>query len=366
MEVKLFIWTSEVIARLRLLGRDELNPGETGWLQLELSQPVIAVRGDRFILRRPSPGETLGGGSVVDPHPKRRHKRFSAETLESLEALSQGSPAEVMLQAMQTLGAAAYKDLAARASLDGDTAQRAVIELLESGQIIVLDPLPVAGAPVPGAGTPVTGTPLVPQPNDLLASRGFWQELASQARREVEEYHRLFPLKAGMPREELKSRLKGLLKTSPRLFNSALRKLVAGGELVETGPLVRMPGHAIRFSPAQEGGIQRLMARFSSAPYAPPSVKECQAEVGEDVTAALIEMGRLVLVAPDVVYRQEDYQAILADLRKLFAQHGTLSAAQVRDHFNTSRKYVLALLEHLDTQGFTVREGDVRRLKSQV
>jgi selenocysteine-specific elongation factor len=329
-------------------------PGETGWLQLELSQPVVAARGDRYILRRPSPGETLGGGMVVDPHPKRRHKRFSAETLESLEALSLGSPQEVMQQAIQVLGAAVYKDLAARASLDGEAAKKSVAELLASGQILLFDPLPGAGAPAAS-----------PQPNDLLASRGFWQNLADQARREVEQYHRLFPLKAGMPREELKSRLKGLLKASPRLFNPALRKLVADGELVESGPIVRLPDHSIRFSPAQERDIEKLMARFANAPYSPPSVKECQAEVGEDVTAALVDLGRLVLVSPEVVYRQEDYQAMLVDLRRLFAQHGALSAAQVRDHFNTSRKYALALLEHLDAQGFTVREGDFRRWKNQ-
>ncbi len=92
-EVKLFIGAAEVVARLRLLGVEELAPGEEGWLQLELAEPVVAIRGDRYILRRPSPGETLGGGAVVDPFPKGRHKRFAAETLAALEALAQGTPA---------------------------------------------------------------------------------------------------------------------------------------------------------------------------------------------------------------------------------------------------------------------------------
>ncbi len=79
--VKFFLGAAEILARVRLLGSEELLPGEEGWLQLELDEPVVAIRGDRYILRRPSPGETLGGGIVVDPHPKGRHKRFSAEEL---------------------------------------------------------------------------------------------------------------------------------------------------------------------------------------------------------------------------------------------------------------------------------------------
>jgi selenocysteine-specific elongation factor len=128
--------------------------------------------------------------------------------------------------------------------------------------------------------------------------------------------------------------------------------------------LVLRPGHAIRFSPQQEQAIQRLMARFAASPYAPPSVKECQAEVGEDVVAALIDLERLVAVAPDVVFSQEDYQRMVGDVRRMIQQNGTLTVAQARDHFNTSRRYVLAFLEYLDTIGVTTRQGDERKLKS--
>jgi selenocysteine-specific elongation factor len=167
-----------------------------------------------------------------------------------------------------------------------------------------------------------------------------------------------------MPREELKSRLKDLLRPSPRLFNAALRRLVAEGKLQEAGPLVHRPGHAIRFTPGQEQNIQRLMARFAATPYAPPTVKECQTEVGEDVLAALIDLERLVPVAPDVLFRQEDFARMVADVRSMIQKNGSLTVAQARDHFNTSRRYVLAFLEYLDAAGITTRQGDERRLKS--
>jgi selenocysteine-specific elongation factor len=345
-DVKLFIGSAEVVARVRLLGIEELVPGDQGWLQLELAQPVVAMRGDRYILRRPSPGETLGGGAVVDPHPKERHKRFATETLERLEALAQGTPADILLQSLLTSGAVTLRDLAARSNLDADQVRQAVSELLAAEQMIVLE-----------------GDAVEPRPDDLIVSRSLWEQIARRVIQEIDAYHKNYPLRRGMPREELKSRLKDLLRASPRLFNAALRRLVSESQLQEAGPLVHRPGHAIQFSPQQEQNIQRLMARFAASPYAPPSVKECQSEVGEDVLAALLDLERLVAVAPDVIFRQEDYARMVADVRRLIQQNGSLTVAQARDHFNTSRRYVLAFLEYLDAIGITTRQGDERKLR---
>jgi selenocysteine-specific elongation factor len=348
-EVKLFIGAAEIVARLRLLGTEELLPGETGWLQLELTEPVVAIRGDRYILRRPSPGETLGGGLVVDAQPKGRHKRFASGTLSRLEALSHGSPSEVLFQALLSLGAAPVREIIERSSLDSNSVPQALGELLETGQILALE-----GSFDPAA--PLTG-------NALVTSKGYWEQLADRSVQEVEKYHRSFPLRPGMPREELKSRLKSTLRDSSRLFNAVLSKLVAEGELTEAGPLVKRPDHSIRFTNEQKQRADRLLARFAQAPYAPPSVKECLSEVGEDLFAALIDLGQFVSVSSEVVFRREDYERMVAEVRNMLQMRGKITAAEVRDHFNTSRRYVLALLEHLDAIGVTVREGDYRKLK---
>jgi selenocysteine-specific elongation factor len=162
-----------------------------------------------------------------------------------------------------------------------------------------------------------------------------------------------------MPREELKSRL----KIGMRTFNAVLRKLAAESELEERGPLVLRPGHEIRFGSQQESAVQALLARFAASPYSPPSVKETQAEVGEEVYNALVDMRILVPVSAEVVFRQEDYESMVAEVVNMLERRGTLTAAQTRDHFKTSRRYALALLEYLDAIGVTVREGDARRLK---
>jgi selenocysteine-specific elongation factor len=123
-ETKMFIGAAEVLARVRLLGTEALLPGEEGWLQVELNRPVVAIRGDRYILRRPSPGETLGGGYVVDPHPKRRHRRFSEDLLLRLETLAKGTPEEVLLQTLLSLGAAPLQEVILQSNLDEATAQK--------------------------------------------------------------------------------------------------------------------------------------------------------------------------------------------------------------------------------------------------
>ena len=146
-------------------------------------------------------------------------------------------------------------------------------------------------------------------------------------------------LRSGMPKEELKSRL----SVSPRLFTSLIRNLIKVESIHEVGPLISTPNHGIKFSPHQEQAIRLMQDRFQSSPYSPPSIKDTKAELGEDVYNALVELDILVPVSAEVVFRREDYNRIVAELEDLFRSKGTLSAAQVRDHFNTSRRYVLAL-----------------------
>ena len=345
--VKFFTGAAESAARLRLLGVEELKPGEAGWLQLELNHPVTVVRGDRYILRRPSPGETLGGGMIIDPTPKGRHKRFAQPVLERLEAIRQGTPEDILLQAMLALGAAPSREVLARSTLEKSSADQALQKLLADGLILPLD----------GADqTQVT-------PETLLISRSYWEQLRERARQAVEYHHQNNPLRLGIPREELKSRLKNLPAFTPRLFNILLGNLVTAGELEEKGVLVMRHGRQIQFTPQQQLRVDNLLKKFAAAPFTPPSGKECAAEIGDDLFTALLDLEQLVSVGQDVVFRRADYEHLVDELRSLLEQRGTISAGEVRDHFNTSRKYVLALLEHLDAIGVTQRVGDVRRLR---
>jgi selenocysteine-specific elongation factor len=113
----------------------------------------------------------------------------------------------------------------------------------------------------------------------------------------------------------------------------------------------------------QQGQAAALIRKFAQQPYSPPTLKECQAEAGEELVNAMIEQGELVPVSPEIVFRKEDYGAMVNRVRAILRDRGQITLAEVRDLFNTSRKYAQALLEHLDAIGVTRRDGDIRRLK---
>lgn len=341
-EVKFFIGSTEMVARVRLIGKHDLKPGEDGWLQLEFREPVVAVRGDRYILRRPSPGETLGGGKILDAHPKGRHKRFSPAVLERLEALTAGSPAELFLQALIVVGSASYQEIVRASNLEVDVARGAAAELLESGQAVVLH-----------------GEKAKLNADTLIASLDFWERVRSSSLDEVGKHHQANPLRRGMPREELKSRL-GI---DPRVFNALVAILVSQGELEEYEALVFLPKHEIRFTKDQQAKVDALLSRFAQKPFGPPTIKECLSEVGEKVYQALVDLGTLLPVSEEVVFRQEDYRDAVKKVREFIDKNGSITLAQARDHLGTTRRYVQDLLEHLDHQGVTIREGDERKLR---
>jgi selenocysteine-specific elongation factor len=341
-EVKVFVGANETMAALRLLGTETLNAGEEGWIQLELRDPVVAVRGDRYILRRPSPGETLGGGMIVDHQPKGRHRRFDKKVLKSLASLAAGSPTDVLLEAALALNAAPVKEVVLRSRLEAEPATQALQENLENGQLIQLED-----------GNLTTTSDL------LVIAAPHWNALHDKAIQMVQAYHKNFPLRRGIPREELKSRL----KLQPRAFNALVRKLVSDGTIVEAGSVLAISGHEIRLDSGQQAKVQGLMRRFAQNPYSPPSVKECQAEVGEEVVSALLELGQLKQLTADVIFRTVDYEEMGAKVRAFIAEKGQMTVADARDLFDSSRKYMLALMEHLDASGVTVRDGDYRKLR---
>jgi selenocysteine-specific elongation factor len=342
-EVKLFIGAAEEIARVRLIGADELKPGEEGWLQLEMEEPIVAVRGDRYILRRPSPGETLGGGEVLDPHPKRRYKRFAAEVIERMETLTEGTPTEVFMQALLGVGVGEFGEVTKASHLEKETADKAAAELIAEGQLIV-----------------IKGSPEKLTETSLVASRQFWERAKARSLDAVNKYHEDRPLRLGMPREELKSRL-GL---AAPVFGAILPRLVEEGAIEERGTLIHNPGHSINFSPPQKEKVDGLLAQFAQAPFSPPTIKACIEAVGEDIYQALVDLGTLRPLSAEVVFCQEDYETAVKKIRDFISKNGTITLAQARDHLDTTRRYVQDLLEFLDSQGVTVRRGDERKLKT--
>ncbi len=333
---------AESPGRLRLLEADELLPGDTAWAQIELHNPLALARGDRFILRRPSPSNTLGGGIIVDATPRRQHRRRSPEVFAHLETLLRGTPADLLEAAISQQGPLPAAQALTAVKLPIDQAKIALQDLLAEGRAYPLDPTDANGALVTPAG---------------------WAALRGRLHDTLAGYHQANPLRLGMPREEVKSRLQLKAGWTAKLFNAVVAHALAESVAAETGNFLALPDFRPRFSPAQQAASDTLLSQFRADPFSPPSIKQCLEFVSEDVFNALVEQSILARVAPDVVFDRVTYEILVAGVRQRIQTHGQITVGDLRDHFQTSRKYALALLEHLDQIRVTRREGDERVLR---
>ncbi|MCP4427831.1 MAG: hypothetical protein GY803_25390, partial [Chloroflexi bacterium] len=162
----------------------------------------------------------------------------------------------------------------------------------------------------------------------------------------------------GISRAELRSRL----QLATAVFNPLVAQAAETGLLAESGPMVRAPSHEIVFSPEQETAVAALMRQMAADGVNSPSVKECKAAVGEVVYLALVDLGRLRPLNHEVVYATAEYERITGKIQRYLIENGAINAAQTRDLLQTSRKYAIALLEHLDHIKITRRVGDNREL----
>lgn len=340
--VKLFIGASEVLSRIRVLGQDEIKPGETGWVQVEPAAEIVGIRGDRFIIRIPSPGETIGGGMIVNPNPSRRHKRFSEVVIKQLEAYKQGTPDEIFLQSIQDVGVGAFDMVAKKAKLESSIIREFWTDLIEGKQIYQLEKGDV-----------------FQKPGTMICSFAWLMDKQNKTSSLLENYHHQYNLRSGIPKEELKSRL----KLDQPVFLAVLN-LFQEINFVETiGNVVRLKAFSPNLNDSQQKAQESILKSFSAMPYSTPGIKESIENHGEEIFNYLQSENILINVGNDVAFLSEYYHEMKEWVVYNIEQSESLTVAEFRDKFQTSRKYALAFLEHLDAIGITIRDGDVRKIR---
>jgi selenocysteine-specific elongation factor len=328
--VKVHAGTAEVMARVSLLEGPTLGAGASGWVQLRLAEPLAVAVGDRFVIRRPSPPETLGGGAVADISGERMRRRREAVAV--LERRSAPTVASRLLAALDVPRTPA--EAGARSGVDAAERDDAARDLVASGRAVQLA--------------------------DALLARESFEALATRIERTLAATHRRSPLRAGAPREEIRS----LLDLAPKRFNALVERLARDGRVAERGSALALVTHAPTLTAAQEAAWSRARAALAREPLQPPSPASLEAEYGLDreLVAALADRGDLVRIGteavflPDAVARFAD--AVVSEL----AAAGTITVARARDLTGSSRKHVLPLLGFLDDRGLTRRSGDDRIL----
>jgi selenocysteine-specific elongation factor len=331
-EVIVFIGSAEVPARLSLLDREEIGPGEEGWVQLRLTRPATALRGDRVILRRPSPAVTIGGGVVVDPDPA-RHRRFRPEVIAHLDVLQQGAPEELITQA---LGDGLAEVAALARTVGVPDVENAIAAMIASGELVALGDAPASS-------------------RTSVMRASVFERLARTLEEYLAAYHARHPLSPGPRRDELRGPL-GL--ASAKIPEDLVRAFERAGTIRIEGPIVALPNFSIELDREDRATADAFLAAARAAPFGPPA--PATAGVGEGLLNALETTGEIVRVADQIAYPADVFDRIRTTVLEMIDRDGAITLAGYRDQFDTSRKYAQPTLEYLDEQRITRRTGDAR------
>lgn len=345
-KVRFHTGTSEIMATLVLLDSDELAPGSSGYAQLRLEAPVAVRRGDRFVLRSYSPVRTIGGGQVLHPVPRKRKQR-AEEILKALALLEKGEPVEMVRLHLDDGGFAGVKqkELCIRTNLPEKQMEKVLQDLMSRGEAIQFD-----------------------RESKRFASSGVLDELSRLLRELLQEFHRREPLRTGMSKEELFARMpQGV---DAKLFHELMQRLVAEDEIVQEKDMVRLATHQVALAAEQESLREKIEDIYRKTGLQPPFFREVteQLEISGGEARRLLnwmlEQGILVKVKEDMFFHREALEDLRRRLLDFLESHGEINTPQFKELTQTSRKYTIPLLEYLDTTRFTIRVGDVRRLRA--
>ena len=333
MFVTVHAGTSETVARVRLLDAQAAQPGESVWAQLKMEEPVAVVKGDYFVLR--SNQATLGGGTIVETH-ARRHRRMHAPVLDRLAIMERGSDRELIVKSIETSEPIEFRALVNLANLETAAAKSELERMAEEGEVVVLGDSGV-------------------RPGALIFTAGGSEAVARRARDFLGAYHREHPLRQGASKEELRSRL----RLTPQVFAQTLPRLRSDADVVEQGAVVRLTDHTPRLSGEHRHVAEAYVRHLETDRFSPPTDSAPSA----DVLDLLADQGRIVRVSETVTFSAQAYEEMVRKVTDHLRERDRITVADVRDLFDTSRKYALALLEHLDKRRITRRVEDARVLR---
>ena len=341
--VRFHLGTKEALGRVRLLDRDEISPGSSALVQLELEEPVVAAVHDRFVIRYYSPVTTIGGGEIIEVGVK-RYRRFREEVIDGLERKLTGTPEMKIEEELRSVGGpAALNELIDRTAISEDEIIRAIEDLEQAGRVEVF---------------------LVGSDQFIVASH-LEKEWLEQVKKTLADYHRKYPLRSGYPKEEMRSRF--LKSLTPRLYQAVLDNWVEEGEISIDGQSLALPDFSIKLTPQQEESIAQLCEKMQTQLFSPPGVEEIQEMLGndQDLLQYCLQQGLLVKVSEDLFFLREGLEKAWLLLEKHLSEQGDLTIAQARDILGTSRRFCLPLLEYFDRMKKTKRVGDKRVLLSR-
>jgi len=339
--VRVHLASSEDLARIVLLDRDELAPGEDCLAQLRMETPLVPALGDRFVLRSYSPLHTMAGGTIVDPHPT-KHRRYRPAELEAIEKREGGGSIALLREAATEGGLAGVKpkDLVKATSLSAAELDEAIAEEAAAGNLRLTA-------------------------NGRVLSGDVWRLAKRSVVEEGTRFRERHPLRWGMSRED--ARMAVGQNVTPPVLGELLDELVAEGAVRVNGDRIRVGDDEVVFEGAAAAERARVIDVYRTAGLSAPDLKDVlaaapSARLAEEVVASLVDQGELVKITDQIYYHVGAWSTAHAALKELEARDGSITVGAFRDHLQISRKYAVPVLEMFDARRITRREGDARRL----
>jgi len=341
--LRFHVGTSEIMARALLLDRGELEPGASGLVRFRLESPLIALPGDRFVVRSYSPIVTIGGGTLLDIDPP-RFKRKTPALVAHLELLQTGSPEAILEEHVRHVGTGGIRlaALAGRVPFGPERLRGLLDTLQKERRVLAVD-------------------------RDWFIHPDSAARLRALAVQALEAFHRANPLKPGMSREELRGRAGAV---DERVFAFLLTALDAEGAVKTDRDKVRLASHEVRLSPDQQRVLDRLEEDFLRADAAPPSAEEALGRAGlggdeeHELFQVLVQAGKLVRVKDSLYFHARALETIQTRVVALLQDRKEIGPGDIKDLLGISRKYAIPLLEFFDQRRVTTRVGERRILRA--
>ena len=337
--------TSEVMGYLILLDQEELPPGQTVVAQLRLDSPVAIVKDDRFVVRSYSPVRTIGGGQVLNPIPQ-KHNRLKQDVIDGLQHLTDEDPEAIISQQIQQAGygGVSFSHLKIMTNLTDKQLDTALQHLLSKKTISQTD-----------------------KQNRIFLHQFTFDQLIQKTAEYLANYHAANPLKAGMPKEELKSKFPQL--SDPKVFNLILNQMLKSNQIAQEENTVRLSDHRVSLGADQTDIRKKIQAIYKKGGLQPPyfrdvpNLLEVDPNHTRDVMLLLVEEGQIVKAKDDLYFHVDAITELKNRLVDFLKAHGDITTPQFKEMTGASRKYVIPLIEYFDASKVTLRVGDSRKLR---
>lgn len=335
----LFTGTSEILCRAVILDKDELGPGESGYVQLRLEEEIALRRGDKFIVRFYSPMETIGGGVILEPNPTKK-KRFKVEDIEELKRKESGSSEDIIEMHIKKCedNMMSVTELVKMTALSLEEVQKDVDSLKEQGLIKVFS---------------------------MKKDSYTWHHANDKVIQEklvglLGDYHKKHPYRYGMQKAEI--HMTFLKKVKPNVFDLYVESLVEDGILKRHKEFLSLPDHEIKKDTRYQKIEKKLLDTFEKAGLDFPKVSEfgfdpSEMESVDDILLLLMEEGKIIKLGEEL-YTLTSYieksKKIIVDLLQ---GRDVITMGEIRDSLETSRKNAKLIVEYMDSIKITKRNG---------